>query len=87
MSSASIGSGSHAERRLLHQRVPPVVAALLHRHGHRPLGVGPPRRTTTTFSIDGASVERFVGDLLERNDLSAAISAVGGDEEPAPSRR
>ena len=54
-------------RRVLHQPVPPVVAALL--HVHRRPARRLPRWTTTTCSIDGVSFERLVGHLLERHDL------------------
>ena len=77
MSSASIGSGAQTGARVLHQLVVPAVAAVLDVHGKR---CARSRCTTTTCWIDGVSVQRLVGRLLERHDLAAAIAAVGGDE-------
>ena len=46
-------------------------------------GIGEPacRWTTTTFLMDGVSLERLVGHLFERHDLAATIAPVGGDEK------
>ena len=79
MSSASIGSGSHVERRVLHQPVIPVVAPFLH---VRPASAAPPRCTTTTCSIDGVSASASSAICFSGTIVAAAVAAVGGDEQP-----
>ena len=83
MSSASMASGSHDERRL-HQAVIPVIAAFL-----MSTGIGAPVQPLDDddVSIDGVSCSAFVGHLLERHDLAAAPPAVGGDEHLAFANR
>ena len=78
MSSASIGSGSHVERRVLHQLVIPVVAPVLHR---APASARRPALHDDDVLDRRRVRERLVGHLLERHDLAAAIAAVGGDEQ------
>ena len=66
------------QRRVLHQAVIPVVAALLDVNGH---GAG--TALNDYHILDrGRLGDRFVGDLLQRHDLPAPVSAVGGDEQP-----
>ena len=81
MSSASIGSGSHASGASCHQLVIPVVAALL----HRATGPASGRALDDDDVLDRRRAgERLVGHLLERDDLAAAEAAVGRDEQPSP---
>ncbi len=66
-------------RRALHQLVIPVIAAGLHLDRQRRAG-----------ALDDDDVldrrragHRFVGHLLQRDDVAAAVAAVGGDEQAA----
>ena len=81
MSSASIASGSQAGEASLHEPVIPVVAPFddLDRDG----GAGLPLHDDDVLDR-WRSLERFVGHLLERDDLPAAIPAVGGHEQSRP---
>ena len=84
-SSASIHSGSHVGRGVLHQVVPPEVAAGLHVDRQLIPADALVRRcrcvtVTPCFSAD---VHGLVGVGLERDGLGAAVDAVGGDQDLA----
>ena len=70
------GFGRTVVRGILHQAVIPVVAALLDVHRD----VGEAALHDDDVFDARCLLERFVGDLLERDDRAAPIAAVGGDE-------